>query len=55
MALCMLHHNAVVTICHKYTRDLAAISREADILVTAVGKQKLVTADMVKPERSSLM
>lgn len=49
MALCMLHHNAVVTICHKYTRDLAAISREADILVTAVGKQKLVTADMVKP------
>ena len=49
MALCMLHHNAVVTICHKYTCDLAAISREADILVTAVGKQKLVTADMVKP------
>jgi methylenetetrahydrofolate dehydrogenase (NADP+)/methenyltetrahydrofolate cyclohydrolase len=49
MALCMLHHHAVVTICHKYTRDLAAISREADILVTAVGKQKLVTADMVKP------
>ena len=49
LALCMLDHNAVVTICHKYTRDLAAISREADILVTAVGKQKLVTADMVKP------
>ncbi len=48
MALCMLHHHAVVTICHKYTRDLAAISREADILITAVGKQKLVTADMVK-------
>jgi methylenetetrahydrofolate dehydrogenase (NADP+) / methenyltetrahydrofolate cyclohydrolase len=49
LALCMLHRQAVVTICHKYTRDLAAISREADILVTAVGKQKLVTADMVKP------
>jgi methylenetetrahydrofolate dehydrogenase (NADP+)/methenyltetrahydrofolate cyclohydrolase len=49
MALCMLHHQAVVTICHKYTRELASISREADILVTAVGKQKLVTADMVKP------
>jgi methylenetetrahydrofolate dehydrogenase (NADP+) / methenyltetrahydrofolate cyclohydrolase len=49
LALCMLHHHAVVTICHKYTRDLAAVSREADILVTAVGKQKLVTADMVKP------
>jgi methylenetetrahydrofolate dehydrogenase (NADP+) / methenyltetrahydrofolate cyclohydrolase len=49
LALCLLHHNAVVTICHKYTQDLAAISREADILITAVGKQKLVTADMVKP------
>ena len=49
MAMCMLHHHAVVTICHKYTRDLAAVSREADILITAVGKQKLVTADMVKP------
>jgi methylenetetrahydrofolate dehydrogenase (NADP+)/methenyltetrahydrofolate cyclohydrolase len=49
MALCMLHRDAVVTVCHKYTRDLAAITREADILVTAVGKQKLVTADMVKP------
>jgi methylenetetrahydrofolate dehydrogenase (NADP+)/methenyltetrahydrofolate cyclohydrolase len=48
MALCMLHHDAVVTLCHKYTRDLAAISREADILITAVGRQKLVTADMVK-------
>jgi methylenetetrahydrofolate dehydrogenase (NADP+) / methenyltetrahydrofolate cyclohydrolase len=49
LALCMLYHDAVVTICHKYTRDLAAISCEADILITAVGKQKLVTADMVKP------
>jgi methylenetetrahydrofolate dehydrogenase (NADP+)/methenyltetrahydrofolate cyclohydrolase len=49
MAMCMLHHHAVVTICHKYTRDLGAVSREADILITAVGKQKLVTADMVKP------
>jgi methylenetetrahydrofolate dehydrogenase (NADP+)/methenyltetrahydrofolate cyclohydrolase len=49
MALCMLHRDAVVTVCHKYTRDLAAITCEADILVTAVGKQKLVTADMVKP------
>ena len=49
LALCMLSHDAVVTICHKYTRDLAVISREADILITAVGRQKLVTADMVKP------
>jgi methylenetetrahydrofolate dehydrogenase (NADP+) / methenyltetrahydrofolate cyclohydrolase len=49
LALCLLYHDAVVTICHKHTRGLAAISREADILITAVGKQKLVTADMVKP------
>jgi methylenetetrahydrofolate dehydrogenase (NADP+)/methenyltetrahydrofolate cyclohydrolase len=49
LALCMLYRDAVVTICHKYTQDLAAISRDADILITAVGKQKLVTADMVKP------
>jgi methylenetetrahydrofolate dehydrogenase (NADP+) / methenyltetrahydrofolate cyclohydrolase len=49
LALCMLYHDAVVTICHKYTQDLASISREADILITAVGKQKLVTTDMVKP------
>jgi methylenetetrahydrofolate dehydrogenase (NADP+) / methenyltetrahydrofolate cyclohydrolase len=49
LALCLLYHDAVVTICHKYTQDLAAISCEADILITAVGKQKLVTADMVKP------
>jgi methylenetetrahydrofolate dehydrogenase (NADP+)/methenyltetrahydrofolate cyclohydrolase len=49
LALCMLYHDAVVTICHKYTRDLAALSREADILITAVGKQRLVTADMVQP------
>jgi methylenetetrahydrofolate dehydrogenase (NADP+)/methenyltetrahydrofolate cyclohydrolase len=49
MAMCMLQHHAVVTICHKYTRNLAAICREADILITAVGKQNLVTADMVKP------
>src|SRR5918992_1691602 len=49
LALCLLYHDAVVTICHKYTRDLAALSREADILITAVGRQKVVTADMVKP------
>ncbi len=48
LALCLLHHNAVVTLCHKYTRDLASLTREADILITAVGKQKLITADMVK-------
>lgn len=41
--------NATVTICHRYTRDLAAHTRKADILITAVGKPGLVTADMVKP------
>jgi methylenetetrahydrofolate dehydrogenase (NADP+)/methenyltetrahydrofolate cyclohydrolase len=49
LALCLLHHNAVVTLCHKYTRDLPSLTREADILITAVGKEKLITADMVKP------
>jgi methylenetetrahydrofolate dehydrogenase (NADP+)/methenyltetrahydrofolate cyclohydrolase len=49
LALCLLERDAVVTLCHKFTHDLAAISREADILITAVGKQKLVTAAMVKP------
>lgn len=49
MAMLMLHANATVTICHSHTRDLAAICREADILIAAVGKAGFVTADMVKP------
>lgn len=39
---------ATVTICHKYTRDIAAFTRSADILIVAVGKPGLITADMVK-------
>ncbi len=39
---------ATVTICHKYTKDLAAWTKQADILVVAVGKPGLITADMVK-------
>jgi methylenetetrahydrofolate dehydrogenase (NADP+) / methenyltetrahydrofolate cyclohydrolase len=39
---------ATVTICHKYTEDLASFTRSADILLTAVGKPGLITADMVK-------
>ena len=39
---------ATVTICHKYTKDLASYTRSADILLTAVGKPGLITADMVK-------
>ena len=41
--------DATVTICHSRSENLAAICRQADILVAAVGKPGLVTADMVKP------
>jgi methylenetetrahydrofolate dehydrogenase (NADP+)/methenyltetrahydrofolate cyclohydrolase len=41
--------NATVTVCHSGTRDLAAYSRQADILIAAVGRAGFVTADMVKP------
>jgi methylenetetrahydrofolate dehydrogenase (NADP+) / methenyltetrahydrofolate cyclohydrolase len=40
--------HATVTICHKYTKDLSSYTRSADILLTAVGKPGLITADMVK-------
>jgi methylenetetrahydrofolate dehydrogenase (NADP+)/methenyltetrahydrofolate cyclohydrolase len=49
LALLLLQKDATVTICHSRTKDLAARTREADILVAAVGKAKLVTGDMVKP------
>jgi methylenetetrahydrofolate dehydrogenase (NADP+) / methenyltetrahydrofolate cyclohydrolase len=39
---------ATVTVCHKYTKDLASFTRQADILIVAVGKPGLITADMVK-------
>ena len=45
----LLAENATVTICHSHTQDLAKITREADILVAAIGKPNFVTADMVKP------
>jgi len=41
--------HATVTICHRYTQDLASYTRSADILLVAVGKPGLITADMVKP------
>jgi len=41
--------DATVTICHSRSADLAAVTRQADILVAAVGRPRLVTADMVKP------
>ncbi len=48
MAMLLLHENGTVTVCHSRTKDLAAVCREADILVAAVGRAKFVTADMVK-------
>lgn len=49
MAMLMLHANATVTICHSRTKDLAAVCRGADILISAVGRAGFVTEDMVKP------
>lgn len=49
MALLLLEENGTVTICHSKTRNLAEITRQADILVVAVGRPHFVTADMVKP------
>lgn len=47
-AMLLLHRHATVTICHSRTPDLGAVTRQADILVAAVGKRDLITADMVK-------
>jgi methylenetetrahydrofolate dehydrogenase (NADP+)/methenyltetrahydrofolate cyclohydrolase len=49
LALLLLAQNATVTVCHSKTTDLAAVARQADVLVAAVGRAKLVGADMVKP------
>ncbi len=49
MALMLLREHATVTICHSRTQDLAAEVRKADIVVAAVGRANLITADMVKP------
>ena len=49
MAMLLLQQNCTVTMCHSRTVDLAAHTRNADVLVAAVGKAKFITADMVKP------
>jgi methylenetetrahydrofolate dehydrogenase (NADP+)/methenyltetrahydrofolate cyclohydrolase len=49
MALMLLQANATVTLCHSATRDLGALTRQADVVVAAVGKRNVLTADMVKP------
>jgi methylenetetrahydrofolate dehydrogenase (NADP+) / methenyltetrahydrofolate cyclohydrolase len=48
-AILLLAENATVTICHSRTQDLGSFTRQADILVVAIGKPALVTTDMVKP------
>ncbi len=48
MAMLLLHENGTVTVCHSKTRNLAEECKDADILVAAVGRAKLITADMVK-------
>jgi len=49
LAMLLLQKDATVTICHSRTADLAALTRQADILVAAAGRAKLITAEMVKP------
>jgi methylenetetrahydrofolate dehydrogenase (NADP+) / methenyltetrahydrofolate cyclohydrolase len=48
-AMLLLHQNATVTICHSKTLDLPAITRQADILVAAIGRPGFITPNMVKP------
>jgi len=49
MAQLLLQRDATVTICHSRTRDLAAVTRQADILVVAIGRPGLITAEYIKP------
>ena len=49
MALLLLHADATVTVCHSRTRDLSAVTREADLLVAAIGRPGFVRAEHVKP------
>ena len=49
MALMLLQRNATVTVCHSGTQDLAHFTRQADVIVAAVGQRNVLTAEMVKP------
>ena len=51
-AMLLLNENATVTICHSKTRELGSITRQADILVAAIGRPGFITAEMVKPGAS---
>jgi methylenetetrahydrofolate dehydrogenase (NADP+)/methenyltetrahydrofolate cyclohydrolase len=48
-ALLLLHEHATVTMCHSKTPDLPGVCREADILVAAIGRPAMITADYIKP------
>ncbi|TSC67239.1 MAG: 5,10-methylene-tetrahydrofolate dehydrogenase/methenyl tetrahydrofolate cyclohydrolase [Parcubacteria group bacterium Gr01-1014_73] len=52
VALALLARGATVTICHKETKNIATISKEADILVTAVGQRNLIDKDFVAPNQT---
>ena len=49
MALMLLRENATVTICHSATADLKSHTQQADVVIAAVGRRNVLTADMVKP------
>ncbi len=49
MALLLLRENATVTICHSRTKNLAEVTRRADVLVAAIGRPRFITGDMIKP------
>lgn len=49
ISLLLTQHNATVTLCHKYTRDLASHTKNADVLVVSVGKPGLITGEYIKP------
>ena len=49
LAMLLLERNATVTVCHKFTKDLAAITKRADVLITATGVLGLIGRDHVKP------
>jgi len=48
VALLLLQEHATVTVCHSKTRDLGEVCRRADVLVVAIGRPKMITADMVR-------
>ena len=48
LAKCLLNKNATVTVCHSKTKNLPEVTKQADILIAAIGKPKFITADMVK-------